>query len=198
MSHVIRILGNSLNMTGKIVMLIILLIILLIVILDTKNIQRKRRKLIAFNTKVREALLKINFIERYEELSNLYSDKRIPKDGRLVYVDREEVIETIHDLGYSAKFRAKEKFYQIQEEKKGGFIFGFHIILYDGTVDLVWVVKKDYEVLLEAPWGIYPKRLTGSNYIIEKPVIGDYGDLEYVLREAFIMFEDFKNAFLTQ
>ena len=150
------------------------------------------------NEKVGEALIRINFIERYEKLSNLYSDERIPEEARLIYVDREEVIETIQDLGYRAKFRSGEKFYQLQEEEKGGYIFGFHITLRDGTVELIWVVKKEDEVLLGSPWGTYAKRLIDSNYIIKKPRIGDYDDLENVLRTAFIMFEDFKSVFLSE
>lgn len=150
------------------------------------------------NEKVREALIKINFIERYEELSNFYSDKRIPEEERLIYVDRDEVIETIQDLGYRAKFRSGEKFYQLQEEEKAGYTFGFHISLRDGTVELIWVVKKENEVLLGSPFGTYAKELMDSNYIIKKPRIGDYDDLENVLRTAFIMFEDFKNAFLQE
>lgn len=150
------------------------------------------------NEKVREALIKINFIERYEELSNSYSRERIPEEERLVYIDKEEVIDTIQDLGYRAKFRSGEKFYQLQEEERGGYIFGFHIVLRYGMVELIWVVKKEDEVLLGSPWGTYSKRLINSDYIIKTPVIGDYDDLENVLRTAFIMFEDFKNAFLQE
>lgn len=61
----------SLNMPARIVILIILIIILLIVILDIINIERKRRKMFELNEKVKEALISINFIKRYEELSNL-------------------------------------------------------------------------------------------------------------------------------
>lgn len=153
--------------------------------------------MLEWKPEVKEALLKINFVERYEELSNYYSDKRTPENERLIYIDGEEVIETIHDLGYNAKFDTREKFYKLQEEEREGYTFGFHIILRDGRVELIWVVKKEKEVLLGSPWGVYSKRLIRSDYIIKKPVISDYEDLEQILKTAFTMFEDFKNAFLS-
>lgn len=140
----------------------------------------------------------MNFIKRYEELSNLYSDERIPREERLIYVDREEVIETIQDVGYRAKFRSRENFYQLQEGEQAGYTFGFHISLRDGLVELIWVVKKGDEMLLGSPFGTYAKELIDSNYIIKNPRIGDYEDLESVLRTAFAMFEDFKSAFLQE
>lgn len=107
-------------------------------------------------------------------------------------------MDTIRDLGYDSKFDSREKFYKLKEEKIGNYVFGFHISLYDGTVELIWVVKENDKVLLGSPWGTYAKRLIDSSYIIKKPIIGDYDDLECVLREAFIMFEDFKKAILSQ
>lgn len=148
--------------------------------------------------KVKETLLKINFVERYEELSNLYSGERIKEEERLTYIDVEEVIETIHDLGYNAKFHRGEGFYKLQEEKKGGYTFGFHIVLKYGRAELIWVVKQGKEVLLGRPWGACVKELADSGYKIKMPVIGDYDDLEDILKTAFTMFEDFKSAFLTQ
>lgn len=62
---------------------------------------------------------------------------------------------------------------------------------------MIWVVKKEKEVLPGSPWGVYSKRLICPDYIIKKPVISDYEDLEQVLKTAFTMFEDFKNAFVS-
>lgn len=94
-----------------------------------------------------------------------------------------------------SNFYSRER---IPEEQRGSYIFGFHITLWNGTVELIWVVKKEDEVLLGSPWGRYAKELINSDYIIRTSVIGDYDDLENVLRTAFIMFEDFKNAFLPE
>ncbi len=148
------------------------------------------------NPKVKEALIKINFVERYEKLSNKYSKENTPKNKRLIFIDGEEVIDTIRDLGYFSSFDSKEKFYKLKEEKIEKFTFGFHIVLSSGMVDLIWILKEEDKLLLGAPWSVYPKRLMGANYRISKPIIGDYSDLEEILKAAFKMFEDFKNAII--
>ena len=107
------------------------------------------------NPKIKGALIKKNFIKRYEDLSNKFNAQKTPPSERLVYIDGEEVMEMIHDLGYSPLFDAKEKFYKIQEEQVGIFNFGVHIILQGGLVDLVWIVKNNSELLLGAPWSAY-------------------------------------------
>lgn len=146
----------------------------------------------SMNSKIKEALIKIEFVKRYEELSKTYDENRTPSNSRLVYVDGEEVMETIQDIGYTASFDSKEKFYKVQEEKEGNYLFGFNIIIQDGMVDLVWVVQNNDEVLLGEPWGTYSKRIDEKNSRIKKPIIGSYEDLEDVLRVAFCMYEDFK------
>ena len=142
--------------------------------------------------KIKEALIKIDFIKRYEEISNKYNLERISSSRRLVYLDGEEVMEIIQDLGYSSIFDSKEKFYKIIEEQKGDFSFCVHIILRDGMVDLVWVVREKEELLLGAPWGTYTRRLIDSSYRIKKPIFGNYEDLREILDVTFKMYEDFK------
>lgn len=151
--------------------------------------------MITLNSKVKDALLKIDFVTRYEKLSSHFNADRTPTENRLIYVDSEEVMQMIRDLGYSPQFNTKEKFYKI-EENIGEFIFGVHIILWEGTVDLVWIVKENGILLLGAPWGTYSRRLIDVNYRIKKPVIETYEDLEDILKITFGMYEDFKNAFI--
>ena len=151
--------------------------------------------MIELNGKIKNALISMDFIKRYEELSARFSSERTPSNERLRYVDGDEVMEMIRVFGYTPQFDAKEKFYKIKEEQVGEFTFGFHIIL-DGMADLVWVVKKNGELLLGSPWGVYSRRLIDVNYRIKKPVFGTYEDLEEILQTAFGMYEDFKLALL--
>ena len=144
--------------------------------------------------KIKDALLKINFVERYEKLSAQFSVARTPANDRLIYIDGEEVLEMIRVAGYSPRFNTKEQFYKIEEEHIGKYIFGIHIILRDGRVELVWVVKENGALLLGAPWSTYSKRLIDVNYRIKPPVFGTYEDLEVILAIVFEMYEDFKNA----
>ena len=150
--------------------------------------------MIELSHKIKEALIKIDFIKRYEEISKKYNVDRTPSNKRLVYLDGEEVMEIIQDLGYSSIFDSKEKFYKIIEEQKGDFSFCVHIILRDGMVDLVWVVREKEELILGAPWGTYSRRLIDSSYRIKKPVFSDYEDLKEILKITFKMYEDFKSV----
>ena len=146
------------------------------------------------NSQIKDALLKINFVERYEKLSAKFSAARTPADNRLIYIDGEEVMEMIRAAGYSPQFNTKEKFYKIQEEHIGKYSFGFHIILRDGMAELVWIVREGDVLLLGSPWGTYSRRLIDVDYRIKKPVFGTYEDLEAILKIAFEMYEDFKCA----
>ncbi len=152
--------------------------------------------MIELNFKIKNALIKMNFIDRYEELSKRFSNERMSLNERLVYVEKDEVMDTIRDLGYSPMFDTTEKFFKIKEEQVEKFTFGFHIILRDGMADLVWVVKENGELLLGAPWSTYSRRLIDVNYRIKKPVFGIYEDLEDILKAAFEMYEDLKLAFV--
>ncbi len=152
--------------------------------------------MIELNFKIKNALIKMNFIDRYEELSKRFSGERMPLNERLVYVEKDEVMDMIRDLGYSPMFDTTEKFFKIKEEQVENFTFGFHIILRDGMADLVWIVRENGELLLGAPWSTYSRRLIDVNYRIKKPVFGTYEDLEDILKAAFKMYEDFKLAFV--
>ena len=127
--------------------------------------------MIELNSKIKEALIEIDFIKRYEEVSNKFNAERTPSKSRLVYIDGEEVMEIIQDLGYSPLFDSKEKFYKIREEQVERFTLGVHIILQGGMVDLVWVVRENGE-----------------------PIFGTYEDLEQILKITFKMYEDFKTV----
>ena len=144
------------------------------------------------NPRIKAALLKINFVERYEKLSARFSVAKTPPDDRLIYMDGEEVMAIIRAAGYSPRFDTKEKFYRIKAEHIGKYTFNIHIILRDGIVELVWVVEEDGVLLLGAPWSTYSRRLIDVNYRIKNPVFGTYEDLEEILKIVFEMYEDFK------
>ncbi len=148
--------------------------------------------MIELNPKVKEALIKIDFVKRYEELSHKYDSNRTPEKERLEYIDGEEIMEMISNLGYKPMFDSREKFYYIKKEYIDKYEFGFNIILRDGSADLVWVVKKENELLLGFPWGEYSRLLIDINYKIKKPVFGTYEDIDEILKTGFQMYEDFK------
>ena len=54
--------------------------------------------MITLNPKVKDALIKIDFITRYEKLSSYFNADRTPTENRLIYIDGEEVMEMIKCL----------------------------------------------------------------------------------------------------
>lgn len=151
--------------------------------------------MLSLNPKVQKALVNIDFIQRYQELSNIFNDVKTPAEERLYYIDGEIIMDSINELGYSVEFEPKEKFFKIQEINQGKYVFGCHIILYSGMVDLVWVVREKNSVLLGLPLSEYSRLLINPQYRIKKPIFGTYEDLDEILRVNFDMFEDFIRAF---
>lgn len=148
------------------------------------------------NPIVKEALVVINFVDRYQKLSDEYSYDKVPSEQRLNKVDKSEIFKILSKIGFESSYDSHERFFKIKEEKNGKYIFGFHIILRDGYVDLIWVVKENDNVLLGSPWGTYSRRLISLDYKIKHPFYGSYDDVERILNIAFEMYKDFKNAVL--
>ena len=149
------------------------------------------------NSTVKLALEKIRFIERYENLSNIYNDKKTPSDERLRYFDGEIIIDSLTQLGYKVDFDSKEKFFKIKENQIGKYTFAANIILDCGMVDLVWIVKENGTLVLGMPIGEYSRLIIDPKYRIKKPIFGTYEDLDEIFQISFQLFEDFKQTMIT-
>lgn len=149
------------------------------------------------NEKIKNALIKIDFIRKYEELSRDFSSDRTPESELLEYVDRDEAMEIIERLGYKASFDRREKFFKIEKEKIGNYTFGFHIVLRYGSVEFIWCVWDGEDVILGSPWSIYSRLLIDSDYRISYPVFGTYEDLDEIFERGFTMYEEFKKAVIS-
>ena len=149
------------------------------------------------DSRVEQALQAINFVERYKELSDKFSLDRTPKDKRLNIITGELVFDVFEDLGYRAKFDGREKFFYIEPIKENGYTFGFHISIFKGLVELIWIVRASQnKVILGTPLIEFSRRLISPDYRIMDPVMSNYDDFENVMKIAFEMYEDFKQAFL--
>lgn len=60
------------------------------------------------NPKIYTALLNINFIKRYEQLSRTFDNARTPSKERLRYFDGKIIMDSINQLGYEVDFEPKE------------------------------------------------------------------------------------------
>ena len=148
------------------------------------------------DTRIEQALIEINFVERYEKLSTYYSQKRTPKGQELDYFDGDFLMEIVELLGYKVRYDKRERFFHIDLEEIGHFRFGFHFAFERGRLELIWVIYEGDKAIMGSPFASYAKWLISRHYIILDPVISDYVDFRDVMKIAFDMYEDFKQAFL--
>ena len=144
-----------------------------------------------------EIFEKINLYERHSNISNQYRFVETFEN-----YSNEKVIEIVKELGYSAKYKKKENFFQIIKtinEMK----FYFHFSLKYGLVEIImyWecINNKD-------KWGggtfagICKKIEIAKNEekegYIKKARFRNYEDLKNILREYFLIYEDLKTEVL--
>ena len=144
-----------------------------------------------------EIFEKINLYERYSYISNQYRFEDKLKD-----YSNDEAIKTVEELGYSAKYRKKEKFFQIIEtinEMK----FYFHFSLKYGLVEVImyWECINNKDIWGGGTFaGICKKIEIAKNEekegYIKDACFRNYEDLKNILREYFLIYEDLKTEVL--
>ncbi len=143
-----------------------------------------------------EIYKKISFVERYEKLS-----VKFQFEERLDY-SKENVLDLIKKIGYTAKYVKKDNFFKI-EEKKGIIKFYLNICLKYSNVELVIgatnIIEDKFLI-----GGVFVRICTEVNYYkgisldenIKKPKFRNYEDLKNILREYFLIYEDLKTEVL--
>ena len=144
-----------------------------------------------------EIFEKINLYERHSNISNQYRFEETFEN-----YSNDEVIKIVKELGYTAKYRKKENFFQIIETTNK-LKFYFHFSLKYGLVEVImyWEYKKNKDV-----WGggdfaglcklIEISRGEEMEGYIRKPCFRNYEDLKNILREYFLIYEDLKTEVL--
>jgi len=144
-----------------------------------------------------EIFEKINLYDRYRDINNLYRFEETFEN-----YSNDEVIKIVKELGYTAKYRKKENFFQIIETINE-MRFYFHFSLKYGLVEIIiyWEYKKNKDV-----WGggdfaglcklIEISRGEEMEGYIRKPCFRNYEDLKNILREYFLIYEDLKTEVL--
>ena len=144
-----------------------------------------------------EIFEKINLYERHSNISNQYRFEETFEN-----YSNEKVIEIVKELGYSAKYKKKENFFQIIEtinEMK----FYFHFSLKYGLVEVImyWECINNKDIWGGGTFaGICKKIEIAKNEekegYIKKARFRNYEDLKNILREYFLIYEDFKTEVL--
>ena len=144
-----------------------------------------------------EIFEKINLYERHSNISNQYRFEETFEN-----YSNDEVIKIVKELGYTAKYRKKENFFQIIETTNK-LKFYFHFSLKYGLVEVImyWecINNKD-------KWGggtfagICKKIEIAKNEekegYIKDACFRNYEDLKNILREYFLIYEDLKTEVL--
>ena len=144
-----------------------------------------------------EIFEKINLYDRYRDINNLYRFEETFEN-----YSNDEVIKIVKELGYSAKYRKKEKFFQIIETIDG-IKFYFHFSLEYGMVEVIifWEYENNKDLsgggLLSVVCKLIEiaKNEEKEGYI-KKACFRNYEDLKNILREYFLIYEDLKTEVL--
>ena len=144
-----------------------------------------------------EIFEKINLYERHSNISNQYRFEDKLKD-----YSNDKIIEIVKELGYSAKYRKKEKFFQIIEIIDG-IKFYFHFSLKYGLVEVImyWECINDKDKWGGGTFAGICKKIEIAKNEEKEGYIKDarfrnYEDLKNILREYFLIYEDLKTEVL--
>ena len=139
-----------------------------------------------------EIFEKINLYERHSNISNQYRFEETFEN-----YSNDEVIKIVKELGYSAKYRKKEKFFQIIEtinEMK----FYFHFSLEYGMVEIIMgMMNKNKKNIIGGLVSNICKKIEivkneEKEGYIKDACFRNYEDLKNILREYFLIYEDLK------
>ena len=140
---------------------------------------------------------KINLYDRYRDINNLYRFEETFEN-----YSNDEVIKIVKELGYTAKYRKKENFFQIIETTNK-LKFYFHFSLKYGLVEVImyWECINDKDKWGGGTFaGICKKIEIAKNEekegYIKKARFRNYEDLKNILREYFLIYEDLKTEVL--
>ena len=143
-----------------------------------------------------EIFEKINLYERHSNISNQYRFEETFEN-----YSNDEVIKIVKELGYTAKYRKKENFFQIIETINE-MRFYFHFSLEYGMVEIIMgMMNKNKKNIIG---GLVPnvckkieivKNEEKEGYI-KDACFRNYEDLKNILKEYFLIYEDLKTEVL--
>lgn len=144
-----------------------------------------------------EIFEKINLYERHSNISNQYRFEETFEN-----YSNDEVIKIVKELGYSAKYRKKEKFFQIIETTNK-LKFYFHFSLKYGLVEIImyWECINNKDKWGGGTFAGICKKIEIAKNEEKEGYIKDarfrnYEDLKNILREYFLIYEDLKTEVL--
>ena len=140
-----------------------------------------------------EIFEKINLYKRHSNIRNQYRFEETFEN-----YSNEKVIEIVKELGYSAKYKKKENFFQIIETINE-MRFYFHFSLEYGMVEVIifWENENNKDLSGGGLLSVVCKLIEIAKNEEKEGYIKDacfrnYEDLKNILREYFLIYEDLK------
>ena len=144
-----------------------------------------------------EIFEKINLYKRHSNISNQYRFEETFEN-----YSNDEVIKIVKELGYTAKYRKKENFFQIIETTNK-LKFYFHFSLKYGLVEIImyWECINNKDKWGGGTFAGICKKIEITKNEEKEGYIKDarfrnYEDLKNILREYFLIYEDLKTEVL--
>ena len=97
---------------------------------------------LGMDRRVAAALVDIDFVARYQELSRRFGGEREDSSGRLERFDNERVFAIFARLGWDAKYFKGERFFRSISREYDGYPLYCNVCLQYGLAELVWVVLR--------------------------------------------------------
>jgi hypothetical protein len=144
--------------------------------------------MLTLNPEIRSILEEVNFVERYETLSNLSRENS--DNFPLEQLSVEEAKQMIAQFGYLVCYDKNERFFKVEQlNMSKQYQLNLHIAISQTRVELIWECRYNDKVLLGLPWGACMRQLTTHERRVAPPRFSDRDNLEIVLKEAFGIFD---------
>ncbi|MGB0522552.1 MAG: hypothetical protein ACPGJS_06315 [Flammeovirgaceae bacterium] len=137
------------------------------------------------NKLLKKALIEIDFVNRYNALSNKYPQSNLFDDP-----DAQKVQEIISSFGYSVTFNPATDIYEIMDSSK---LIDMSFTAFDGVVELELnvLIEDSYE---GGSFSYLSKRL--KKVTIPPPRFNNYEELAGILKESVFIYADIRDRLL--
>ena len=143
---------------------------------------------------IKDILRKIEFINKYQELSNnhLHELSEMMND-----YNNDEVLAVFKELGIKAKYSKKENFFKVVK-KHNDIKFQFNISIRYGVCEMIWALWINENIEPLGPWSLLTRLIDEKQQSIKPPSFTSYDELSQIIVEAFNLYNLFKRELLTE
>lgn len=137
------------------------------------------------------ALKKVHFLERTEELAKKY--RRIPNGKKISTPRKDKVFGIIKKFGYIARFSFNR--YELRTDDSNGIRYKIAFEFYYNWVQFYFRFQEDGGTVYCGAWWRMKRAVAGDeDYHTGSPASTSYEDLEKIIGEAIKIYEDAAKA----